>query len=144
MNALPEKNRFRPAQSSDVLRMLNLIRDAYTKNCSIYDVKFDGQSTMLTIASVMSRGLCLVGPSSCAGAIITPFPYNHNALVATVMFWCFKSSREITIFEELLKQCRESGATHISASSHFPSNILLKHYSKFSLQPAETQVIGML
>ncbi len=144
MNGSPAKNRFRPAQSSDVLFMLNLVRDAYKKNCSVYGIKFDGPSTLLTIANALTRGLCLVGPSSCAGAIITPFPYNHNAQVATVLFWCFKSSRELAIFGELLKHCRDAGATHISASSHFPDNNLKKHYARFSLQPVETQVIGKL
>lgn len=141
MNGSPAKNRFRPAQSSDVLFMLNLVRDGYKKNCSVYGIKFDGPSTLLTIANALTRGLCLVGPSSCAGAIITPFPYNHNAQVATVLFWCFKSSREIAIFGELLKHCRDAGATHISASSHFPDNSIGRFYAKNGLHNCEIQSI---
>lgn len=144
MNGSPAKNRFRPAQSSDVLFMLNLIRDGYKKHCSIYGIKFDGASAMFTIANVMARGVCLVGSSSCAGAVIAPFQYNHKAIIAQVMFWNFKAPREIEIFDALSDACKEAGATHINAASHFPNNTISRYYAKKMLINCEVQSMKQL
>ena len=141
MNDSQAKNRFRPAQSSDVLFILDLIRDGYKKHCSIYGIPLDGKSAMFTIANVMALGVCLVGPSSCAGAFLAPFPYNNKAVIAQVAFWYFKSSREIRIFDALCQACKEAGATHINAASHFPNNAIGRHYIKNGLHNCEIQSI---
>jgi len=122
---------FRPATADDVEFILELLREFYRKAGSIYvGIAFDGPSTIATIAHVVARGVCIVGPSSCAGAVIAPFEFNHHARIANVVFWCFKSAREIVILNSLIEACKRAGATHVAAASQFPHNAIGRRYRR--------------
>lgn len=136
---------FRHATADDVPFILNLLREFYRKTgVTAYGIKFDGESAVATICEVLARGVCIVGPTSCAGAVFQPFPWNYRARVAQVVFWYFKSSREIRIFDALMDECRNVGATHINAASHFPKNAINRWYSKYGLKVSEIQSIARL
>lgn len=128
---------FRRATADDVEFVLELLREFHGKAGGIYGVPFHGPSEILRIARVLADGICLVGPSSCAGALIEPFPSNHKARVAQVHFWYFRHAREIRIFEALMTACRELGATHIAAYTQADRPTIGRWYERFSLKPAE-------
>ena len=135
---------FRQAEASDISFILGLLREFYRKAGSVYGIPFDGPSTIITIGEVMRKGVCLVGPTSCAGALVLPFPYSYKARVANVVFWYFKSSREIKIFDELMAACKTAGATHIIAASHPPHHTIAKLYQRKQLLPSESWFIRLL
>ncbi|MFA6239969.1 MAG: hypothetical protein WC655_03525 [Candidatus Hydrogenedentales bacterium] len=137
-----EKPQFRLAVPGDIPFILELLREFYRRAGAVYaGIPFDGPSTILTVAGVLAGGLCLVGPSSCAGANFVAFPYNHTALVAHVQFWYFKNAREIAIFEALCDACKVAGATHIWASSHAPGHTIAKWYRRKGLSECESEHI---
>jgi len=140
------KPEFRLATASDIPFILELLREFYRKAGAVVfaGIPFDGPSTILTIADVLARGLCLVGPSSCAGAMFYPFAYNHNARIAFVQFWYFKNAREIAIFEALCGACKAAGATHIWAASLAPKHAISRWYQKKGLSECESEHIGQL
>ncbi len=141
-----ERPQFRRAVPGDIPFILELLREFYRRADGerLYGIGFDGPSTILTIADVLAHGLCLVGPSSCAGANFLHFPWNHTALVAHVQFWYFKNAREIAIFEALADACKAAGATHIWASSHAPSHTISKWYARKGLSECESEHIREL
>lgn len=98
----------------------------------------------MTIQDIIDRGILLVGDTSCAGAIISAFPFNNQASIAWVVFWYFRNKREIGIFKELIEQCRQAGATHINTSSHFPNNTVGRFYHKCGLASCEIQYLAPL
>lgn len=144
MSESKASNPFRLATADDVPHVLELLQAFYEKAGGIYGIPFDRVSTIKTIAHVMGHGICLIGPSSTAGAVVSQFPYNHDARVAHVWFWYFKAAREIRIFEALMEACKEAGATHLSAASLFPDNRIGRFYAKILLHPAEIQGIRRL
>jgi hypothetical protein len=135
---------FRHAEASDIAFISRLLREFYQKQCDIYQIPFDYPSTVLTVGRSMIHGVCLVGPSSCAGAILGPFPFNHHAIVAMVPFWYFRRPKEIEILAVLISECRAMGATHINVASHFPKNTISRYYSKRGIIPCETQHLGKI
>jgi len=136
---------FRPAAFDDIPFITNLLAEFYAKQgTASYGIPFDAQSTLLTVERVVRHGICLVGPTSCAGAMLMPFPYNHNVVTAHVMFWYFKRAREIKIFETLIACCLKARATHVSASSHSPRHIIGRLYEKWELRPVEGLHMGPL
>lgn len=141
-----ERPQFRRAVPADIPVLLELLREFYRRADGerIYGIGFDGCSTILTISNVLARGLCLIGPTSCAGAIFWPFPWNHMALVAHVQFWYFKRAREIAIFEALADACKAAGATHIWASSHAPKHTVARWYARKGLSECESEHIRQL
>ena len=128
---------FRPAKLSDAGFVLGLVRDFYRKSGGIYGIPFDSASTFQTINTTIVQGVCLVGPSSTAGAIFNFSPFNHSAVVAQVLFWFFKSAREIRILDEMKRACANAGATHLCCASHFPENRIGRHYERLSMKPIE-------
>jgi len=133
------ESEFRPAVASDLLKIGRLVREFYHKVGGVYGIEYSHDDAMNLISGLIARGICLVGPTSCAGALVMPFPYNNKAQVAYVAFWYFQESREIRIFEELLRRCAAAGATHVSAASHFPHNRIARWYLKLGLHPVEGQ-----
>jgi len=142
---LHELQQFRPATADDVPFILELLREFYRKaGAELYKIPFDGPSAIQTIAKTIAHGVCLVGPSSAAGALLCPFPWNRRAIVAQVVFWKFKSHREITIFEALMDACKQAGADYVNATSLFPDHAILRKYQKLGLSPCEIQCLGQL
>lgn len=135
---------FRRATPADIPFILDLLREFYDKAGDIYQIEFDAPSTIQTIGNVLARGICLVGPSSCAGAIIGRFPYNHAALIAHVPFWYFTKPSGIHIFDALMVECKAAGATHINPSSLYPDNRIARFYSKKGFRSCEIQSISHL
>lgn len=135
---------FRRATFEDGVFILKLLREFYQKHCGAYGIAFDVDTAMLTVDEIIHRGIFLVGPTSYAGALIQPCLWNNEATIATVMLWWFKKPREIRILDALLAECKEAGATHVVASSHFPKNTVGRLYARKSLHPVETQFIGQL
>lgn len=135
---------FRSATPDDAELILTLLFEFHQKSGGIYGVAFDPASEIYRIARVMRDGVCLVGPSSCAGALIEPFPSNHQARVAQVHFWYFRKAREIRIFEALMEACRAAGATHIASYAQADRPTIARWYKKFGLQPAEICFMGKL
>lgn len=141
-----ERPEFRLARTDDIPFILELVRELCRKTGlnDRYGIPFDGASAILTIGGVLANGLCLVGKSSCAGAVFFPYPYNHAAKIAHVQFWYFRNAREIAIFEALADACKGAGATHIYAASIPPRHTVGKWYRKKGLSECESEHIGQL
>lgn len=135
---------FRHATFDDIPRVTMLLEEFYARHEYRYGVRFNSSSAVVTVERMIRHGVCLVGPSSCAGAMIADFPYNFEAKVANVMFWYFRRPREIKIFEALLAACRRAGAMYISASSHAPSHAIGRLYQRWGMQPVEGLHMGPL
>lgn len=136
---------FRRATPQDVRHVYSLLRRFYAKQGHIYsEIPFDFDSAARTIETVILRGVCLVGTKSCAGALLLPFQWNNTAIVANVLFWYFESPGQIRILEALMAACKEAGATHFVAVSHFPENRIGRRYEKLLLTACEESFIGKL
>lgn len=135
---------YRLVEKSDVGLVYRLLSEYARNQGQIYGIPVDPDSVADLIAKLMHRGIFIVGPRSCAAAMINPFPSNHEASVAHCVLWYFKTPREIKIFEELKRLCKEAGATHFSAASHFPDNTMLRYYARLGLRPTETLVMSKL
>lgn len=135
---------YRLATLHDVVPIARLLREFYHREGDIYGISYDHESTVATVDEVVNHGICLVGPTSCAGALIRPFPYNHQAHIALIPFWYFRNRREIGIFQVLLKACVAAGATHINVASHYPHNIIGRFYRKCGIQPVEVQYLAAI
>lgn len=136
------KPEFRRAELTDVIFMARISKAAYAKYGTIYGIAFDMESTLETIDHVVRNGICIVGSASCAGAMLFPFPYNKNAVIAYVSFWNFEKPKEIVIFDALVNACRETGATHINPNSLFPKNLIAKFYAKRKMPAVEIQYLA--
>lgn len=138
---------FRAAQISDTPFILELLREFYSKVGGIYGIPFDDSSAWNTILDVVraTPATCLVGPSSVAGAVIRPYPYNDRHRIGQVKFWYFRRAREARILEALAVELRKAGATHLSASAHFPDCRIARFYKKrLALTEVESISIGSL
>lgn len=143
-NGLPVKSQphFRPANLNDAVFIARLIREFDAKHDGIYNIPLDYASTLLLADDVIRRGVCIVGENSCAGAYLTPFPFNNKVIVAYIVFWCFQAAREITIFNALSAACKERGADYISGASPLPNNAMGKYYRRHGMENMETHYIG--
>lgn len=138
------RTKFRTAVVEDVPFIKDLICQFYAKQGHVYGIPYDEESSVRTIIDTMKFGVVLVGPASCAGAIICRFPFNHRANVAQVIFWYFTNAREIKIFDALANQCRAIGATHINSAAHPPHCRIMRYYVQQGMRPAELQAMGRL
>lgn len=137
MTTPPKPTPFRRATSHDVALIHRQLKQFYAKQGHVYaGIPFDTESAVDTIMQCILAGICLVGPTSCAGAVLTPFPYNRQAIVANVVFW-YSTNHEIEIFKVLGLICKAAGATHISATSHPPEHRIARYYKRLGLTPAE-------
>ena len=134
----------RPATPEDSVKIAQLLRAFYDQSGGIYGIPYDHASTIRTVLDVIVRGVCLVGHSSCAGAIIAPFPYNVSARVAQVAFWYFVDRKEICIFDQLYEACKQAGATHINATALPPKQTGKRFYQVRGMELAEFQYLGPL
>ena len=108
-----------------------------------YDIPFDPESAMQTIDALIENGIMLVGPTSYAGAILTPCMWNHEFTIATVITWYFESPREIRIFDALMEECRKAGATHFVSASNEGSPIG-RYYNRKGLTIRESAYMCQL
>jgi len=124
---------FRRAQLGDVERVAQMLGRFYAKiGIAAYQVPFDYPSAVETVKDTVLRGICLVGPRSCAGAFAHQFPFNKSVKFAYVQFWCFERAREIMIFEALMDECERGGAVRVIAASHPPNHRIGKYYRKLA------------
>lgn len=135
---------YRPATSDDVPFVVSLLRQFYAKVGGLYKIDFCERSTREWAQLVADNGILLVGPASCAGAVILPFWLNSRASAAHVEFWYFRSAREITIFDALCEACRRAGATHIFTSGQFQAPAVRRFYQEKGLHGCATQFMGCL
>ena len=135
---------FREASVSDIPFIVGLLRDFDRKLGPVYGSRLDDASAVQTLARIIISGICIVGPTSVAGAVLQPWMWNRSVVFAEVAFWTFKNAREILIFDELLRRCKEAGATHVAVQSHFPHHRIARFYAKRQLTPCETSHIKAL
>ena len=109
-----------------------------------YGILYDQQTAVCTVSDVIKKGVALVGPNSCAGAMLGAFPWNREAVIAQVLFYHFSKAREMGILVELARLCEWAGATHMNCSSHFPGNVIGRYYQRIGLKPVETQWLAPL
>lgn len=134
---------FRRAQFSDVPFVAALLCEFYNRNDPPEGISFDWSSVVLWVEETIRLGLCLAGPSSCAGAVVSEFPVNNTAKVAHVRFWYFREAREMPIFRELLEQCFAAGATHVTVARRGDDEIG-RLYGQMGMSPVETEYMGEL
>ena len=143
MNEFKVNHPFRQANFEDTVFIARLLRELYTKAGRAYGgIRYDHETTLITIEDAIRRGLCIVGPTSCAAAFLEPFANNCDHLIGVVKFWYFQKPREIRIFEEIMRLCKEQGATEISGASHAPDHVIGRYYAKLGLAPAELVYVG--
>lgn len=82
-----------------------------------YGIRYDHESTAETVLGCITRGICLVGEHSCAGAMLYPFPYNKKVCVGQIVFWYYEANREMGIFDAIVEACWKSGAQAASVAS---------------------------
>jgi hypothetical protein len=129
---------YRKAELRDVVQITRWLRQFYSQ-ASPYNIPFDYESAIASVEDTVNRGVVLIGSSSCAGALLTDFPFNNRARIAYILFWYFRSAREITILNALCDACRTAGATHVNVSSLFPHNRVGRFYEKRGFKAVETQ-----
>jgi hypothetical protein len=132
----------RRAVPEDVIQIGQMLRRFYTQHGEVYSIKYDHASCLSSVLETIMRGICLIGPKSCAGALILPFPYNREALVAQVLFWYVERGREIAIFDVLMANCRREGATHVNVATVAPKHVGKRFYAVRGLKLAEAQYLG--
>lgn len=115
----------------------DLLREYHSQYLGSTGIPYDLWSTREHALEVITEGICLVGPSSVAGATIKPCRWNGSVLMAHVCFWFFREAREIRILEALMRECRKAGATHFSVSG-LEGRAINRWYSKLGLVGVET------
>lgn len=132
----------RLAHQADANWIVPLLSDLYASHEKVYGVPFDPVSAGRTVRLIIKEGVCLVGKGCCAGAIHSPYPWNHQVTEWTVVFWAFKGHR-IGILKHLMNLIEQTdpGAI-ISAASQFPDNRIGKHYQKLGFSPVETHHVA--
>lgn len=138
------KAQFRRATLEDVPFVARLIRELYAPRLECFRIPYDHESTLVMVGDLVSRGIVLVGESSCAGCLIYPFPFNANARVASVYFWYWQKLHGIGILKALMKEAKAAGATHLTAASHFPENRIGRYYRKVGMRAVETAFVKVL
>jgi hypothetical protein len=135
---------FRQATQDDLEQVVQSIYDLRSKHPEAYGIDFDEESVVATALHAIRHGVCLIGHGAVAGANFVPFIWNRRVMTANVVFWNFKQScpRGIHIFQALLYELEKRGATHISCTSHYPSNRIGEFYAKMGMNPAEQNFIG--
>ena len=132
----------RLAVPDDVIRIGQMLRRFYVAHGEVYGIKYDHASCLSSVLETIIRGVCLIGPKSCAGALVLPFPFNREALVAQVLFWYVEGGREIAIFDVLLAHCRQAGATHVNVATVAPKHVGKRFYAVRGLKLVEAQYLG--
>lgn len=140
MTSSPPK--YRKAEASDAVFIASLLREFYKKVESAYGFPFDYPSAIAWVQTVIRDGHCLIGKSSCAAALLIPYHFNRNVIVAHVTFWYFRTAREILILDKLIEDCRWLGATHLLATSHYPDKVIGRRYEAMGMESAECNYIG--
>jgi hypothetical protein len=119
-----------------------MLRRFYGTHGGIYGIPYDHGSCLSTILKTIQDGICLVGRNSCAGALLLPFPFNSNAIVAHIPFWYVEKGRQIAIFDVLLRECKRAGAKFVNVAALAPKGTGKRFYAVRGLKLAEFQYIG--
>jgi len=85
----------------------------------------------------------MIGTSSCAGALIVPFPFNFNIQVAQVFFWFCEDKREVGVFDALLKECAKRGASMVNVATLAPDHTGKKFHARRGLALVEAHHFGI-
>lgn len=129
---------FRTATPEHATRIAHMLRRFYLRLApECYGIAYDHESMLSTVLECIERGVCLIGERSCAGALFYPFPFNFRVKVGQVVFWYYESMKEIAIFDELDRACREAGADALCVSALSNRLIGLHFYAKRGLHLAE-------
>ena len=107
-----------------------------------YGIPIDPASLVSTATRVIKHGVCLLGDHAVAGATVQPWLFNQNIIVGNIIFWNFTKPKGIGIFDAMVKALAARGATHISASSHFPKNRIGDFYCQKMMKQVELQWLG--
>jgi len=135
---------FRLATVKDTLFIAGLLRRFYKRSgSSLYHIPYDHESCVLSIEDTINRGVVMIGPSSCAGALIVPFPFNFNIQVAQIFFWFCEDKREVGVFDALLKECANRGAAVVNAATLAPDHGGKRFYARRNLAPVEVHHLGI-
>jgi len=137
-------NRFRIATVADAASVAKLVARFYKRDGGVYRIPFDYESCLDAVADVLVRGVCVIGPKSCAGAHLVQWPFNKDEIVAQVFFWCFEDTREVAIFDYLLQICQQLGATFVNVAAIGPKHSGKQFYQKRGLKCVETHFLGPL
>lgn len=121
-----------------------MLRRFYARSGGIYGVPYDHESCIEVVADVIANGVCIVGPKSCAGAMVLAFPFNRKIPVAHVVFWYFEAHREVVIFDFLRLECAKLGVTHIDTAALAPRITGSKFYAERGLSLAEGHYFGLI
>lgn len=135
---------YRLATPEDVPAIARRLKRFYAKVGGVYRIPYDHESCLETVAHTVKDGICVVGPSSCAGARLCPYPFNYRVIVAMVVFWSFARSREIAILDVLMATCQSLGVHAVNVASHFPDHTIGRRYRKKGFYPTETQWLASL
>jgi len=135
---------WRLAGPADIPHIVELLREFYADREELFEIPFDLASTVASVREILSTGVCVVGPTSCAGATFHPFIVNHGVRVAFVQFWYFREARELLIFDVLVDECKRLGATHVTAASHAPEFTIGRLYGRRGMEPKELHFMRAL
>jgi hypothetical protein len=134
---------FRLATLKDTLFIAGLLRRFYKRDGQIYNLPYDHESCVQSVENTINRGVVIVGPSSCAGALIAPFEFNFRFLIAQIFFWFFENPRECVIFDALCRECAKRGASMVNAASVGPKHGAKKFYARRGLVFSEAHHLGI-
>jgi hypothetical protein len=129
---------FRRAALTDVVEVARLLRIAYDRMGEVYRIPYDHESCLLSVTDAIHLGIVLLGTASTAGAVIWPFQFNHNYRIAQIRFWYLGNKREAPIFDELLRQCHEAGASLANVAAVAPEHVGVRFYERRGFYPIES------
>lgn len=135
---------FRRAEFTDGIFLANCLRQFYREHEQLHHIPYNHESCLEAVSDILRRGLCVVGPASCAGAYLVSWPFNKSALIAQVFFWWFGARRELGVFDALVNLCRDNGATHVNVASLAPAFAGASFYRKRGLKVIERHFLGQL
>jgi hypothetical protein len=121
-----------------------MLRRFYRRSGGHYEIPYDHASGLLTVVETIDHGICVVGEGACAGALLAPFPYNRQHLVAQVVFWYFEGKSGIGVFDALARACAKAGATNIEAAALPPRCTGKRFYEQRGLSLSEYHFLGSL
>lgn len=133
----------RLAGHQDVVDIARMIRRFYKRDGGIYGIPYDHDSCMASVSHTIDNGVAVIGPNSCAGALVVPFDYNFRFKIALVYFWYFSAPREFVVFDVLCRECARRGASVVKVASLAPKHGAKKFYARRKLTVIEAHHMGV-
>ncbi len=131
-------SKFRQATPADAAAIAESLVSLYRKLGGIYGIPYDYRSVMEAVLHTIRHGVCLTGPTACAGGFIDSYVWNRSVQIGNVLFWNYGRPSGVRILQALAAEFQRRGATHIMVASHFPYNRAAHLYRKFGLRQTET------